>query len=87
MATSASRCDWPRCGQPVAHELPIKPGMVLQLDGVVLAGPAFAACEEHAPRIAGIALDAIDNALRRHAARMNFAPGDAEWNETFGDED
>ena len=58
--------------------------MVVRIDGVAFDGPAFAHCEEHAPRIARIALDAIDEAVRRHAARTNFAPGDAEWKDTFG---
>lgn len=84
--TSASACDWPGCGQPAADQLPIRPGMVLRIDGVAFEGPAFAVCEEHAPRIARIALEAIDGAVRRHAARTNFAPGDAEWTETFGDD-
>lgn len=81
--TGASACDWPTRGQPGAHELPIQPGMVLRIDGVAFDGPAFAVCAEHAPRAARIWLDAIDGALRRHAARTNVAPGDAEWTETF----
>lgn len=85
--TSASACDWPGCGQPAAHELPIRPGMSLRVDGVEFEGPAFAACNEHAPRIARIALDAADDALRRHGARTNFAPGDAEWTATFDRDD
>lgn len=82
--TRAAACDWPGCGQAAVHELPIQPGMVLRIDGVTFDGPAFAICEEHAPRIARIALDEIDSAVRRHVARTNFAPGDAEWTETFG---
>lgn len=60
--------------------------MVLWIDGLAFDGPAFATCEQHAPRIARIALDAIDDALRRDAARRNLAPGDAEWTEATGDE-
>lgn len=84
--TSASACDWPECGRAAVHELPIQPGIVLRIDGVAFDGPGFAVCEEHAPRIGRIALDAIDSAVRRDAARKNFAPGDAEWTETFGDD-
>jgi hypothetical protein len=35
---------------------------------------------------AQLVLDAIDEAMRRHAARTNLAPGDAEWNEYLGRE-
>lgn len=60
--------------------------MTLRIDGVAFGGRTFSTCEEHAPRIADIALGAIDKAMRRDAARTNFAPGDAEWTETFHDE-
>ena len=59
--------------------------MSLSIDGVTFEGSRFASCEEHGPRIGRIFLDALGDALRRNAARSNFAPGDAEWSETFGD--
>lgn len=76
-------CDWPGCDQPAAHQLPMRRGMTLRIDGVAFGGVAIAVCEEHAPALARIALAAIDDAVRRHAARTNFAPGDAEWTDTF----
>jgi hypothetical protein len=85
-STRASACDWPDCDELAAHELPIEPGMVLRIEAVAFNGTAFAVCEGHAPRIARIALDAADDALRHHAARTNFAPGDAEWTDALGDD-
>jgi hypothetical protein len=76
-------CDWTDCSAPAVHRLPIQPGLELRVDGSLWRGDEFATCETHAPRIAALALEAIDEALRRHAARTNFAPGDAEWDETF----
>ena len=46
----------------------------------------FRGCETHTSLAARAFLDAIDDALHRHGARTNFAPGDAEWTETFGDD-
>jgi hypothetical protein len=61
-------------------------GMSLTIDGVPFEKRSFAVCAEHAPRIARLVLDQTNEALRRHAARTNLAPGDAEWSEYFGDE-
>lgn len=78
-------CGWPGCDRAAAHRIPIEPGMVVRIEGTTFEGDAFAVCKEHAPRMAKIALEAIDEALRRDAARRNYAPGDPEWNDLVGD--
>ena len=84
-ADDGAPCDWPACDAAAVHELPVKPGMTLELGRARFAGSVFRVCETHAPRAAQVFVDAIDGALRRHRARRNFAPGDAEWDATFGD--
>ena len=80
-------CNWPECHARAAHELPIMAGMILRIDDVEFEGSAVATCEEHAPRIARIALEALGETVRRHSARTNLALGGAAWIETFGPED
>jgi hypothetical protein len=77
------RCDWPACSQPAAATLDLEPGMTLTVGGEPIAGRTFRVCREHAPKLGRIGLDGVRAALRRRAARQNFAPGDAEWNEEF----
>lgn len=80
-----SGCDWPGCGRTAAEELALVPGMSMRIGGVAFDRDTFHVCGEHAPEVARIVHGAIDDGLRRHAARTNLAPGDAEWSEYFDD--
>ena len=86
VAVTRSTCDWPGCGVPASAEVPILPGMTLTIEGVAFTDAAFGVCDTHAPRMASLVLDRLDEAERREAARRNLAPGDTEWNDYFGHE-
>jgi hypothetical protein len=86
MTEPAADCDWPGCEQSAIDAVPMLAGMSLSIDGVSFEKAALAVCAQHAPRIARLVLEETNDVLRRHAARANLAPGDAEWNEYFGDE-
>lgn len=75
---SARRTRWPPS--------PSSPGMTLTIEGTRVEAETFAVCESHAARVAQLVDDALRQAMRRHRSRVNLAPGDAEWNEYFGDD-
>jgi hypothetical protein len=76
-------CDVPGCDQAAVGALPMLRGMTLTIDGIGFQGESFRVCVEHAPLVARELDAALTGARQRHDARVNFAPGDAEWERTF----
>ena len=83
--STARSCSWPGCDRPSVWAFVNIPELRVAVSGEPEVGDEFRVCEVHRPELARQLSDAIRQALRKGAARENFAPGEPEWARLIAD--